>query len=123
LQEEAQAQEFVMEDLAHPPAATGFTPITTSATDSGVWRTAPEFIYVLAFTPENLKSDGKFHKLQIALREPKGLTVQTRKGYYAPQHERGRRRPGQAGNRRCGLLPRGYQGYSARRAHAVLPLR
>jgi VWFA-related protein len=86
LQEEAQAQEFVMEDLAHSTGGDWFHANNDLGDGFRRLGTAPEFIYVLAFTPENLKSDGKFHKLQIALREPKGLSVQTRKGYYAPQH-------------------------------------
>lgn len=48
---------------------------------------APEYIYVLAFTPENLKSNGKFHSLKVTLKEGKGLTLQARKGYYAPRRE------------------------------------
>jgi VWFA-related protein len=50
---------------------------------------APEFIYVLGFTPENLKSDGKFHKLSVSLVEIKGLSLQARRGYYAPKREAG----------------------------------
>jgi hypothetical protein len=87
LQEEAQAQEFVMEDLAHSTGGDWFHANNDLADGFRRLAAAPEFIYVLAFTPENLKSDGKFHKLQIALREPKGLTLQTRKGYYAPRHD------------------------------------
>jgi VWFA-related protein len=87
LQEEAQAQEFVMEDLAHSTGGDWFHANNDLADGFRRLAAAPEFIYVLAFTPENLKSDGKFHKLQIALREPKGLTLQARKGYYAPRRE------------------------------------
>jgi len=87
LQEEAQAQEFVMEDLAHSTGGDWFHANNDLGDGFRRLGAAPEFIYVLAFTPENLKSDGRFHKLQIALREPKGLTVQARKGYYAPRHD------------------------------------
>ncbi len=48
--------------------------------------TAPEYMYLLGFSPENLKNDGTFHKLKIALVERKGLSVQARLGYYAPKH-------------------------------------
>ena len=47
----------------------------------------PEFIYVLSYSPDNLKSDGKYHNLKVILRDPKGVTLQARKGYYAPRHE------------------------------------
>lgn len=45
----------------------------------------PEYSYVLAFTPQNLKLDGKFHKLKITLKAPAEGTIQARKGYYAPK--------------------------------------
>jgi len=45
---------------------------------------APETTYVLAFTPENLKADGKFHTIKVAVNRGRGFSVQTRKGYYAP---------------------------------------
>lgn len=45
----------------------------------------PEYSYVLAFTPQNLKRDGKFHKLKIVLKAPTKGTIQARKGYYAPK--------------------------------------
>lgn len=49
--------------------------------------TPPEFYYVLGFSPDNLKSDGKYHNLKVTLRNPKGLTLQARKGYFAPRRE------------------------------------
>jgi len=45
--------------------------------------TPPDFLYVLAYSPDNLKFDGKYHNLKVTLREPKGLTLQARKGYFA----------------------------------------
>ena len=44
----------------------------------------PEFTYLLGFNPQSLKTDGKFHNLKVELKQPAGLTVQARKGYYAP---------------------------------------
>ena len=57
--------------------------------DSSGLAASPEFIYVLGFTPSILKSDGKFHNIKVSLKEPKGLTLQARKGYYAPRRESG----------------------------------
>ena len=55
----------------------------------------PEFSYLLAFNPQNLKNDGKFHNLKVELRQTAGLTVQARKGYFAPlpggSNEQGKR--------------------------------
>ncbi len=43
----------------------------------------PEFSYLLAFSPQNLKYDGKFHKLKVELVNAQGLSVQARNGYFA----------------------------------------
>lgn len=45
---------------------------------------APEVYYVLAYSPGDLKNDGRFHKIKVALKEGKGFTIQARHGYYAP---------------------------------------
>jgi VWFA-related protein len=44
----------------------------------------PEFSYLFAFSPQNLKYDGKFHKLKVELVNARGLSVQARNGYFAP---------------------------------------
>jgi len=46
----------------------------------------PEFVYVLGFSPQNLKLDGRLHSLKVALRNSNKLDLQARTGYYAPQH-------------------------------------
>jgi VWFA-related protein len=48
----------------------------------------PGYIYLLGFAPQNLKFDGHYHTLKVTLRNPKGLTVEARPGYYAPNRER-----------------------------------
>jgi len=45
----------------------------------------PEVYYVLAFSPQILKMDGRFHSLKVRLVSGTGLTLQARKGYYAPR--------------------------------------
>jgi VWFA-related protein len=47
----------------------------------------PEVSYVLGFSPQNLKLDGKYHHLKVTLANQHGLTLQARHGYYAPRHE------------------------------------
>jgi VWFA-related protein len=44
---------------------------------------APEFHYVLGFTPQDLKLDGKFHPIKVALAHVKGVELTARAGYYA----------------------------------------
>jgi VWFA-related protein len=56
--------------------------------DEGFRRVAqtPEYSYVLAFAPQNLKLDGSYHILKVKLKNPQKLTLQARRGYYAPKH-------------------------------------
>jgi len=56
--------------------------------DEGFRRVAetPEYSYVLAFTPQNLKLDGSFHSLKVTLKSPQKLSLQARRGYYAPKN-------------------------------------
>jgi VWFA-related protein len=56
--------------------------------DDGFRRVAqaPEYSYVLAFTPQNLKLDGSYHTLKVTLKNRQKLTLQARRGYYAPKH-------------------------------------
>lgn len=47
--------------------------------------TLSEVSYILAFAPSNLKQDGRFHSIKVALREKrKGVALQARRGYFAP---------------------------------------
>jgi VWFA-related protein len=48
---------------------------------------APEYYYVLGFAPQNLKFDGSYHNLKVTLKNPAGLTLQARRGYFSPKHE------------------------------------
>jgi VWFA-related protein len=46
---------------------------------------APELSYLLAFSPQNLKIDGHYHTLKVALAGKQKYAVQARHGYYAPR--------------------------------------
>jgi hypothetical protein len=48
---------------------------------------APEYHYVIAFAPQNLKLDGSFHGLKVTVKTtpPVSLNIKARKGYYAPK--------------------------------------
>jgi VWFA-related protein len=51
----------------------------------------PEFIYVLGFTPQNMKLDGSMHALKVsltkdAMKNTPGLQMQARRDYFAPRH-------------------------------------
>ena len=84
--ETSRAQAEVMAELA---AGTGGTFVeNTNDLDGGLARaaTAPEYYYLLAFSPQNLKMDGSFHSLKVTLKNVKDISVGARKGYYAPRH-------------------------------------
>ena len=82
-------QEMAADDdiLAEFASATGGTFIqNTNDLEGGFHRliAPPEYSYLLGFSPQNLKLDGKYHKLKVTLKPPAEGAVQARKGYYAP---------------------------------------
>ena len=56
--------------------------------DEGFRRVAdpPEYSYVLAFVPQNLKLDGSFHAIKVTVKSSPKLNVLSRRGYYAPKN-------------------------------------
>jgi VWFA-related protein len=57
--------------------------------DQGLLQAAaePEVSYVLGFTPQNLKLNGKFHNLKVTLTGKQKWGLQARHGYFAPRGE------------------------------------
>jgi len=45
----------------------------------------PEYVYLLGFSPQDLKFDGEYHALKVTVRNSANLTVQARRGYWAPK--------------------------------------
>jgi VWFA-related protein len=64
----------------------GFTVRNTNDLASGIQRIAAEtrIYYLLGYTPTNRARDGTFRRIEVKLRDGKGLRVRARKGYYAP---------------------------------------
>jgi VWFA-related protein len=83
--ESALAEEDFMAEVADGTGGTFFH--NNNDMQEGLRNTAsaPEFIYHLGFSPQNLKYDGSFHNLKVTLK-PKDLNMQARRGYYAPKH-------------------------------------
>jgi len=84
------AQSDVLEDLT---SGTGGKLVQNqNDLTAGVQRlgAAPEVFYLLGFSPQNLKTDGTFHSLKVSLnaslKTTTGLSVEARRGYYAPTH-------------------------------------
>ena len=85
-QEETLAQGVFLRELAN---STGGAHAAQNDLEAEFDRLAlpPDYIYYLGFYPKELKPDGKFHEIKVALENGKGLTLTARKGYWAPSHE------------------------------------
>ena len=79
------AQGLILDTLAY---STGGTAVNDNDFLGGFNRLAnpPEYVYYLGFYPRDLKPDGKFHEIKVTLDNGRGLSVQARKGYWAPSH-------------------------------------
>jgi VWFA-related protein len=82
---EASANADILASFADGTGGTFFQ--NSNDLDEGLRRTVstPEYSYVLAFSPQNLKRDGSFHAIKVKLKNPGRLTVQARRGYFAPK--------------------------------------
>ena len=82
----ASANDDVMAELADGTGGAFFH--NNNDLDDGFRRlaTAPEYYYLLGFSPQNLKLDGRYHSLKVRLINQEKLSVQARRGYYAPKH-------------------------------------
>jgi len=84
LEESAIRQAYGMQSLAFDTGGIFFS--NSNDLEAGFHKAGalPEAFYALAFSPHNLKLDGAFHPIQVKLVSGKGLSVQARRGYYAP---------------------------------------
>ncbi len=84
--EAALAEGEVLGELADGTGGTFFhnnNDLTEGFRQTGA---TPEFMYILGFSPQNLKFDGTYHSLKVTAKETKGVSLQARHGYYAPRH-------------------------------------
>jgi VWFA-related protein len=84
--ESAQADEDVMAEMADGTGGKYFH--NDNGFDEGLEQLAspPEFTYVLGFSPQDLKFDGAYHGLKVTLVNARGMELQARRGYWAPNH-------------------------------------
>jgi VWFA-related protein len=80
------AEEGIMEELADATGGRYFHNSNDLKAGFTQVAAAPEFVYILGFSPQNLKLDGGYHALKVKLTNLHGLDVQARHGYYAPKH-------------------------------------
>ncbi|HKS82261.1 MAG TPA: VWA domain-containing protein [Candidatus Acidoferrales bacterium] len=88
MREEAQSAESdVLSTLAYGTG--GFFFHNNNDLQAGIQSLgqAPEVSYLLGYTPEALKMDGKFHSLKVTLAVKGSYAIQARKGFVAPRHE------------------------------------
>jgi VWFA-related protein len=79
------AQDMVMAELADGTGGTFYhnrNDVDEAMREAGA---APEVSYVLGFSPQNLKFDGRFHTLKVGLTMKEKFSVQARHGYFAPR--------------------------------------
>ncbi len=78
-------QQYVLMDLAYGTGGTCFH----NSNDLEGWLkqlgSVAGVSYVLGFSPQNQKMDGKYHPLKVALMEKQKYAIQARRGYFAAQ--------------------------------------
>jgi len=84
--ESALVEEGILEELADATGGRYFHNNNDLKSGFGELAATPEFVYVLGFSPQNLKLDGAYHALKVKLTNARGLDLQARRGYYAPKH-------------------------------------
>jgi VWFA-related protein len=77
--------EFVLTDFANGTGGTFFHNSNDLAGGLKQLGATPEISYVLGFSPQNQKMDGKYHTIKVTLVNKEKYTIQARRGYYAPR--------------------------------------
>jgi VWFA-related protein len=79
------AQSEILAQLADGTGGTFFH--NRNDVDEGLRQAvaAPALSYLLGFSPQNLKIDGRYHTLKVVMTNKQKFAVQARHGYYAPR--------------------------------------
>ena len=82
--------EDVMAELADGTGGTFFH--NSNDLDAGLQKlaAAPEYVYLLELSLENVKPDGTWHRLKVKV-DRDGLKLQARRGYFAPAPQKARK--------------------------------
>ncbi len=83
--EEQYENQFLLTDLALGTGGTFFHNSNDLLGGLQLAALAPEVSYMLGFTPQNRKMDGKYHLLNVKLAKKTNYSVQARHGYFAPR--------------------------------------
>jgi len=77
--------EYVLNDFAEGTGGAFFHASNDLAGGMKRAGETPEISYVLGFSPQNQKMDGKFHAIKVTLVGKQKYKIQARSGYYAPK--------------------------------------
>jgi VWFA-related protein len=77
--------DSVLRDFAESTGGTFFHNSNDLAGGMQQLGAAPEVSYLLGYSPQDQKMDGKYHLIKVALPGKKKYEVQARHGYYAPR--------------------------------------
>jgi VWFA-related protein len=80
----------VMAELADGTGGTFFHNSNDLAAGFDRLLSGPGYLYLLAFSPANVKPDGKYHDLKVKVNQ-QGLQLQARHGYVAPQPQKNKK--------------------------------
>jgi len=75
----------VLRDFAYGTGGTYFGNSNDLVAGLRLAGTAPETSYVLGFSPQNQKMDGRYHTIKVSLAGKQKYSIQARRGYYAPK--------------------------------------
>jgi VWFA-related protein len=83
--QEQTENSYVLGDFAYGTGGTFFQNSNDLA--SGLDRAGgtPGVSYILGFSPQNQKMDGRYHTIKVVITEKRKYEVQARRGYYAPR--------------------------------------
>jgi VWFA-related protein len=76
----------VLAELANGTGGTFFHNDNDLKSGLNLIAARPEYVYLLGFSPQELKYDGAYHGLKVTVKSPANLTIQARRGYWAPRH-------------------------------------
>jgi len=83
---EASQADDVLGELADATGGTFFHNDNGLKAGLNLLAARPEIIYVLGFSPQDLKYDGSFHTLKVKAGNLRNVSLQVRRGYWAPNH-------------------------------------
>lgn len=78
-------QQYVLADFAQSTGGTFFHNNNDLEKGLKLAASAPEVSYMLGFSPQNQKMDGRYHTLKVSLTGKLKYSIQARRGYYAPR--------------------------------------